>query len=162
MDVDRFSDRPMEDGSPTAVAVAGHPLHPMLVTFPIAFLLATFASDLAYWYTLDAFWARMSLWLVGSGTVMGGLAGLAGAVELLAVSGIRRRGAAWSHFVAAVVMLSVAAGNWAMRIGAAEDAVLPLGLFMSGLTAVLVGLSGWLGGTLVFEHRVGIVVDDGD
>ena len=162
LNVDRFSKPPPEDGTTTKVAVAGHPLHPMLVTFPIAFLLGAFASDVAFWFRADPFWARMSLWLIGAGTVMGTIAGIAGTVELLAISGIRRRAASWSHFVAAVVMLSVAAANWLVRLEDPEGAVMPLGLFLSALTAGLVSIAGWLGGTLVFEHRIGIVEEDGD
>jgi uncharacterized membrane protein len=142
--------------TPTAVAVAGHPIHPMLVTFPIAFLMAALPSDIAFLYLGDPFWARLSLWLLGVGTAMGTLAGIAGTVELLAIAGIRRRPAAWNHFVAAVMMLSVGFANWAWRLGDAEAAVAPWGLAMSALTAAMVVFAGWLGGGLVFEHQIGI------
>jgi uncharacterized membrane protein len=139
----------------TTVAVAGHPLHPMMVTFPIAFLLGALATDLVFLFEGDRFWARMSFWLIGAGTLMGILAGIAGTVELLAVRGIRRRAEAWNHFVVAVVMLAVATANWIWRLPDLE-AVWPWGLYMSGLTALLVAFAGWLGGTLVFEHKIGI------
>jgi uncharacterized membrane protein len=158
----RSLSEPPADGTPTKVAVAGHPLHPMLVTFPIAFLLGAFAADLAFWYTADPFWARMAVWLIGAGAVMGTLAAVTGTVELLAVPGIRRRGAAWSHFIAAVMLLSVAFANLFFRIGDPVEAVLPWGLYLSALGALLVALAGWLGGTLVFEHQIGVVEDDGD
>lgn len=149
---------PDKDLGPTHsnVAVAGHPLHPMLITFPIAFLLGAFACDLAYLYLGDRFWARMSIWLIGSGTVMGIVAGIAGTVELLSVRGIRRFTRAWNHFVAAVAMLAVAFANWMWRVGDIEATIWPWGLYMSGLTGALVAYSGWLGGGLVFEHQIGI------
>ena len=87
----------------------------MLVPFPIAFLVSVLASDLAYLYLNDAFWAQVSYWLLAGGTVMGLIAGLVGTVELLVVRHIRRRVSAWSHFVAAVMLLSIAAANWALR-----------------------------------------------
>lgn len=148
------------DHTEPAVAVAGHPLHPMLVTFPIAFLLGAFGSDLLFLYDGDEFWARMSLWLIGAGTFMGFVAGTTGAVELLAVRGIRRRPAAWNHFVASVMMLAVASANWLWRVGDAEGAIWPWGIALSAVTAALVGFAGWLGGTLVFEHQIGIEQDD--
>lgn len=151
---------PEQPGAPTHVAVIRHPLHPMLANFPIAFLVTVIASDLGYWYTSDPFWARTSLWLLGGGTVMGIVAGIAGTVELLAVKEIRRRTASWSHFVAAVMLLSVAAANWGSRIEDAEAAVMPWGLALSAMCFVLVGMAGWLGGALVFEHQVGIIDDD--
>ncbi|MET0186930.1 MAG: DUF2231 domain-containing protein, partial [Achromobacter sp.] len=83
--------RALPKGTDTHVAIARHPLHPMLVTFPIAFYLGAFASDGAFWFWGDPFWARASMWLLGSATVMGALAGLAGTIELLWVADIRHR-----------------------------------------------------------------------
>lgn len=153
---------PPADGTGTVVAVSGHPLHPMLVTFPIALLLCALGSDLAFWWTADFFWARMSLWLLGGGTAMGVLAGVSGTVELLSISGIRRRAVAWSHFVAAVMLLSIGFTNWLWRVGDPAAAVLPLGLALSALGALFVATAGWLGGKLVFEHQVGVIDEDGD
>src|SRR5690606_4369840 len=104
---DLESPDPPKVGTDTRMAVYKHPVHPMLVTFPIAFLVGAVGSDLLYWYQADPFWARMSLWLVGGGTFMGILAGIAGTIELFLVHEIRRRAVAWSHFVAAVMLLSV-------------------------------------------------------
>ncbi|MVW70067.1 DUF2231 domain-containing protein [Bordetella sp. 15P40C-2] len=143
-------------GTGTAVAVSRHPLHPALVTFPIAFIIGALPSDLAYLWFGDEFWARASLWLLGVGTLMGGVAGAAGTVELLAVQGIRHRAAAWSHFVMAVMLLSVAFINWQSRLHDAQEAILPMGLYLSALGAVLVAAAGWLGGKLVFEDQVGV------
>ena len=154
--------KPPGTGVATVVAVAGHPLHPMLVTFPIAFLLGAFASDLAFWLLRDPFWARMSVWLIGGGAVMGAVAGLSGTVELLWIGGIRRRAAAWNHFIAAIMMLAVAFTNWYWRLDDAAAAVLPTGLALSALTAFLVAVAGWLGGHLVFEHKVAVVDEEGD
>lgn len=153
---------PAPDGTGTVVAVAGHPLHPMLVTFPIALFLCALGADAAFLLTADAFWARVSLWLLGVGTATGVVAGISGAVELLAISGIRRRGASWSHFVSAVMLLSVGFINWFWRIDDPVRAIVPNGIGLSLLGALLVAVSGWLGGKLVFEHQIGVIGDDGD
>lgn len=151
---------PVPHGSTTRVAFFGHPAHAMLVPFPIAFLVAVFASDLAWWYWADPFWARMSLWLAGAGAATGVVAGVAGTCELLLVRNIRRRAAAWSHFVVAVLLLSVGTANWGLRLADAEARIIPFGMYLSGLGVLLVGVAGWLGGTLVFEHRVGVLNED--
>ena len=153
--MERFS-KPLPKGTTTQVAVARHPLHPMLVTFPIAFYIGALGADLAFWFTGDAFWARGAMWLLGAATCMGTLAGIAGTVELLAVRDIRERAASWSHFVAAVMLLSVGAINWLFRVRDPLESVVPQGIYLSALGAGLVGLAGWLGGKLVFEHQVGI------
>ncbi len=75
----------------TRVALAGHPIHAMLVAFPISLTMCTLGADLFYWWTGDVFWARAALWAIGAAFLMGLLAGLSGTVELLMVPGIRTR-----------------------------------------------------------------------
>ena len=151
-----------DDNLASRVAVAGHPLHAMMVAFPIAFLTAAIGTDLAWIVLQDAFWARMSLWLIGAGAFMGLLAGVAGTIELLLIPGVRRRGASWSHFVAAIMLLSVAFTNWFWRLEQGSEAILPWGLALTLLGAAFVGVAGWLGGNLVFDHQIGIIQEDGD
>lgn len=157
--MEQFAD-PVPHGSTTRVAFFGHPAHAMLVPFPIAFLVSVLASDLAWWYWGDPFWARVSLWLAGAGALTGIFAGAVGTAELLAVRDIRRRAAAWSHFVVAVMLLSVGVANWGLRLSDMQAHIVPLGLYLSGLGVLLVGVAGWLGGTLVFEHQVGVLDED--
>lgn len=147
---------PELEGAVSRMAVAGHPLHPMTVTFPIAFLMAALPSDLAFVLLGDPFWARMSLWLLGAGTFIGILAGVVGTIELLWVGGIRRRLTSWSHFVLAVMLLAVGFGNWMLRLDDAVGAVFPWGLYLSSLGAALTAMAGWLGAKLVFHHQIGI------
>ena len=151
-----------DDDRETRVAVAGHPIHPMLVTFPIAFLMAMVPADLAWIFTGDDFWARVSLWLAGIGFLMGTIAGIAGTIELLIIPGVRRRGASWSHFIAAVTLISVAFANWYLRIADPAALIMPIGLSLSVLGAILTGVAGWLGGNLVFEHQIAVIQEDGD
>ena len=128
----------------------------MVVPFPIAFLLGIVGTDLAFLGTADPFWARVSLWLAGGGTVLGVLAGVIGTLELLLIRGIRHRPAGWSHFVMAVMLLAVGFINWLSRIGDPSAAIHGSGLYLSLLGAALVSVAGWLGGDLVFEHHVGL------
>lgn len=151
---------PVPHGANTRVAFFGHPAHAMLVPFPIAFLMAVLASDITWWQTGDPFWARTSLWLAGAGALSGIGAGVVGMMELLVVRDIRRRAAAWSHFVVAVMLLAVGVANWGLRLGDAQAHIVPFGMYLSGLGTLLVSVAGWLGGTLVFEHRVGVLDED--
>jgi uncharacterized membrane protein len=150
---------PPEPGAPSRVSVARHPLHPMLVHFPIALLMVALVTDLAFWYTGDPFWARMSHWLIGFGTLGGFAAAATGTVELLWVRDIRLLTAAWSHFVAAMVLLSIASANWVMRLGAQQEFIVPWGIYASALTFVALSMAGVVGGKLVYEHQVGVQVD---
>lgn len=140
-------------------ALAGHPLHPVMVHFPVAALLALVACDVGYWYTQDPFWIRVGLWLAGIGALGGWLASIAGIIDLTTVKRIRRLVTGWSHAIVAVVLLSLASLNWMLRFND-PTLILPWGLTLSLMTGALVALAGWLGGQLVYDHAVGVDVDD--
>ena len=144
----------------SSIAIAGHPVHPMLVNFPIAYLFGALATDLAFLWSGDPFWARVSLWIIGVGFFIGLLAGVVGTLDFMLVKEIRRHVTSWSHFLAAVMMLSMAAANWWMRVMDAAANVLPWGMLLSAATALALATAGWLGGKLVFEHNVGTGGDE--
>ncbi|HWL04542.1 MAG TPA: DUF2231 domain-containing protein [Xanthobacteraceae bacterium] len=144
------------------VAVAGHPIHAMLVTFPIALVISTLGADVFYWWWGDPFWPRAALWSSGFAFFLGIAASIAGTAELLLVPGIRRRAASWTHATAAITLIAIAGANWGLRLGDPEGAVLPLGLCLSALASVFVGIAGWHGGKLVFDHGIGLMVSSND
>jgi uncharacterized membrane protein len=119
------------DETESRIAFASHPVHAMMVAFPISAAFGTFGADLLYWATGDVFWARAALWAIGSGFIFGVLAGMVGTVELLAVPGIRVRAASWTHFILAMTLLSVLGGNWGLRLGDPVGAILPYGVMLS-------------------------------
>ena len=153
-------DQPVAKGRSPAVesvmAIAKHPIHPMLVPFPIAFLAVVPLADLAWLWLGDAFWARVGLWLNIGGLVLGVVAGIVGALDLLLVRVARRHVSAWSHFIAAVMVLALAAlGVW-LRLPDPAAAVWPWGLLQGGVMLGMVMIAGWLGGTLSFHHGIGV------
>jgi uncharacterized membrane protein len=129
----------------------------MLVPFPIAFLVGALLSDIAYWQTDDAFWARVSLWLVGAGLVSGLLAALFGAIDFFTIKRVREHSAGLIHAggnVAAIILTLI---NLIIRWGNAADAILWLGLILSLLTALILAVTGWYGGELSYRHKVGVI-----
>ena len=141
----------------SAIAVAGHPIHAMLVHFPIALVICALGVDGLYWLTADPFFVRAGLWATGFAFAFGVLASIAGTLELLAVPGIRVRVASWNHAIAAMTLVAVAGANFGLRLNVPE-AVLPHGLLLSVLAAILTALAGWHGGKLVFDHGVGLII----
>src|SRR6202023_2076044 len=91
----------------SAVALVGHPIHVMMVHFPVAFVIATLGVDIFYWWSGDAFWARVGLWSAGMAFWSGVAASIVGTGELLLVRGIRLLEASWSHAVAGVRVVGV-------------------------------------------------------
>ncbi len=145
----------------SAIAVAGHPLHAMAVHFPIALVICTLGIDILYWWGGDPFWIRVSVWSSGLAFVAGVGAALIGTVELLAVPGIRARAASWAHAIAGMVLVAVAGANWGLRL-AVPDAILPHGLSLSMIGAVMTGIAGWHGGKLIFDHGIGLMISPKD
>ena len=153
--VDPIPQRPGFEETESQIAILGHPIHAMSVAFPIALTFCAFGADMLYWWTGDAFWARAALWAAGTSFLFGMLAAFSGTAELLFVSGIRARAAPWTHATIAVTLLALLGANWGHRLSGYEDAVLPYGILLSALSVIMVGLTGWHGGKLVFDYRLG-------
>lgn len=137
------------------MSIGGHPIHPMLIHFPVAFLLGLVGADLAYLYTDDPFWIRVGLWLAGLGSLGGWLAAFAGLIDLVFVPRIRSLLIAWIHALLAIMTLALASFNWLLRYSS-ESGFDPWGLHISLLTAVLITLTSLLGGQMVYHHAVGV------
>jgi uncharacterized membrane protein len=137
--------------------VGDHPIHPMLVGFPIAFFTATLVCDLAFWSTGNPFWATVAMWALGAALVMGALAAVFGLVDFLGNERIRTMPAARAHFYAnaTLIVLSLISFYLRYRYGAAA-AIMPWGLALSFVVVGILLFSGWKGGDMVFEHRVGV------
>jgi uncharacterized membrane protein/nitrite reductase/ring-hydroxylating ferredoxin subunit len=134
-----------------------HPIHPMLVAFPIAFVTAAPVFDIA---GLIGDWP--TAWAVGAYTsvaavVTGLAAGVFGLIDYLYVvppnsSGKKR---ATQHMLVNVTALCVLAISWAFRDWASlRPEMAAVVLEVAALTAVTVG--GWLGGTLVYRNQIGV------
>ncbi|PIG94685.1 DUF2231 domain-containing protein [Gloeocapsopsis sp. IPPAS B-1203] len=151
-------DREYRDpGVPSTVAIAGHPLHPLSVIFPIASLALALVTDAVYWFTRDPFWARGSFWLIVAGLVTGLIAAIIGMSDFLQIERVRKRSAGWAHMVINVSLLVLTAINLYIRLGNYEAAVLPWGLVISTIVGTLTSVSGWFGAELSYRHKIGVV-----
>lgn len=149
----------MQEPIISKMTLGGHPIHPMLIHFPVAALIGLIATDVAYLFSGDYFWARASLWLAGVGALGGWVSGSVGLIDLIAVPRIRRLITAWCHATLAVMLLSLASLNWLFRFDNADALIWPWGFYLSLLTGVLIAVTGVLGGKLVYERAVGVDID---
>src|SRR5437588_12167516 len=101
----------MADTPQATVRIGGHPIHPMLVPFPIACFAGTLLTDLAYWWSGEIMWADFAAWLVTVGVIMGWLAGIMGLIDFLANPLIRAQPPAWPHAIGNVTALILATIN---------------------------------------------------
>ena len=140
--------------------IARHPIHPMLVPFPVALFVVAFLCDLARIITgtTNPYWT-LAYYSIGGGLVGALLAALPGFVDFLSLarSEVRRLGL-W-HLItnSAVVILFLV--NFYLRRPSGSTAAgggKALLLVLSSVGVTLLAISGWLGGELVYVHRVGI------
>jgi len=136
--------------------IAGHPIHPMLIPFPIAFFVGTFVCDLVYWQTSNPAWAQATLWLLGAGLVMAALAAVIGLIDVFGDVQIRELSTTWWHAGANVLVVLVELYNLFARYQYGAASIVPNGLILSLVAVVLLLFSGWKGGDLVFRGRIGV------
>ena len=148
----------MRDAHPRSKAsIAGHPIHPMLVPFPIVCFIGTLLTDITYWRTADMMWSNFSAWLLTIGLVMGGLAALAGLIDFLSSRSVRAQPPAWPHMLGNLLVLGLSLLNAFVHSRDAWTSVVPTGLFLSTAVVAIMGVTGWLGWSMVYRHKVGVV-----
>lgn len=136
--------------------VAGHPLHPMLVPFPIVCFIGTFFADLMLLRTGEAGWATASHWLLALGLGTAVLAAITGLTDYLGDRRVRSIGDATKHMIANIVAVVLEIANLVLRLGD-RDFIGSTGIYISGLVVLILLYSGWKGGELVYRHRVGML-----
>jgi uncharacterized membrane protein len=146
----------MTDSNPRSTAsLLGHPLHPMLVPFPIVFFISALATDLVHCARGTPIWATASVWLLAAGLAGAVLAALAGLTDFLGDRRIRQIPDAWAHLIGNVTIVLIEAVNLLLRLGA-TDQVTTVQLVLSALAVALLSFTSWKGGELVFGHGVAV------
>ncbi|WP_424631961.1 DUF2231 domain-containing protein [Bradyrhizobium sp. SYSU BS000235] len=143
-------------GLTSTARIGSHPLHPMLVSFPIVCFVGALVTDIAYWQTAQMMWADFSAWLLAVGLVMGVLAAIAGLIDFLGNRQIRKLSEAWVHLAGNVLVLILALFNSFVHSRDAWTSVVPTGLILSALTVLTLLVTGWMGWAMVYRHRVGV------
>jgi uncharacterized membrane protein len=148
----------MPDTNPKSTAkIAGHPIHPILVLFPVAFLVSTLVTDIVFLSTGGTGWATASIWLVGAGVVTALVAAVAGFTDFFGEPRIRQIRDAWRHMIGNLIAVTFAAISWWMRAAqGAVEAIMPWGVTLSALVSVILLYTGWKGGELAYRYRVGV------
>jgi uncharacterized membrane protein len=153
---------PVTANPASTARIASHPIHPMLVPFPIVCFVGTLVTDVAYWKTAEIMWADFSAWLLFAGLVMGVLAAVTGLIDFLSNRLIRALAPAWFHLAGNAVVLVLAFFNALVHSRDAWTSVVPAGLVLSALTVILLLFTGWMGWAMVYRHRVGVGNDAQD
>jgi len=141
-------------GHPRSTAqIGGHPIHPMLVQFPIVCFILTLVCDLLYTQGHTEL-ATASKWLLLIGLVFAALAAVAGLTDFLGDKRIQGSDAI-KHAVANVTAVVLELVNLLLRRGN-HDFIGSTGVWISAVVVLILLYSGWMGGKLVYRHGIGV------
>ena len=139
----------------TPASIAGHPIHPMLVPIAIGGFVLSAAADVACLVTGRADpWNAFALYAMVGGIVGALAAALPGLVDLLSLPAGAVRKTAVTHMSINLLVVALFICNAWMRWGGGKDLQVPM--MLTAVAILLLLVSGWLGGKLVFEHGVGM------
>ncbi len=147
----------------TRFKLLGHPVHPMLIVFPLGLLSTAVIFDVLYLITENDDLAIFAFWAILAGVVGGVAAAIFGVWDWLGLpSDSRARRVGLNHGAGNVVVAILFAVSWLLRRD--DPAYLPetmLPLILGLVGAALAGFTAWLGGELVYRLRVGVDDDAG-
>ncbi len=138
--------------------IGGHPIHPMLIPFPIVCFIGTLVADIVFLSNRDPSWAIASRYLLGIGIIMAALAAVAGLTDFVGDARIRHASDALKHMLANVTAVVLEIINFFVRLHS-DAAIGRIGIYLSVIVALILLYSGWKGGDLVYRHGIG--VEDG-
>jgi uncharacterized membrane protein len=143
------------------VRVGGHPVHPMLVAYPIAFYTSTFVGYVVWAITDRPFWFRLALAANIAGVGMALIAAIPGFVDWATgiPRGTRAKAVGLRHMALNLVSLALFAitlGVYASKWNDPGRASAPLAIVLTGLGVLVTLAAGWFGWSLVQDHHVGV------
>ncbi len=89
--------------------------------------------------------------------IMGGLAAIAGLVDFIGDRNVRAQRPAWPHAIGNLIVLALAFVNMLVHTHDGWTSVMPWGLTLSAVSVLVLLVTGWLGWSMVYRHRVGVV-----
>jgi len=142
----------------TPASIERHPIHPMLVVFPLGLLFTAVVFDVLTLLTGSQLWRTLAFYDIAAGLIGALIAAVPGFVDYLSLRGQARTLATW-HMALNLTTVALFAVSWALRTQWGSQWIPPGSSLPQGLTivgAVVLGVGGWLGGHLVYVHGVGV------
>jgi uncharacterized membrane protein len=142
-------------------SIMGHPIHPMLIPFPIGLWVFSIVTDLIYlWRGNEGHtdWITISKWSLLAGCIGAVAAAIFGIIDWLSIKDREVKKVANWHARLNILALLLFAASWYLRTdnGLEMTGTYKIPMALSGVGLIAVVISGWLGGELVFKHGVGV------
>jgi uncharacterized membrane protein len=139
-------------------SIAGHPIHPMLIPFPLALWATSFVVDVLFYFLRHPTLLVIAKFMIAAGCIGAIAAAIPGIVDWLAIkNGDVKKVANW-HARLNITALVVFAISLFLRLGSYSELVgrkLTIPFLLSLVGVILISISGWLGGELAFRYGVG-------
>lgn len=143
----------------TPASIAKHPIHPMLVPLPIGLWIFSLVCDLVFVFgSGDPVWATVARYTLAGGIVGALAAAVPGFIDMLSLTGRRKRTALVHMSINLTVVVLYALNLW-LRLAAPGDTpvqAMTLPVWLSALAVALLAVSGWLGGHMVYVEHVAV------
>src|SRR5512144_1110463 len=136
----------------------GHPVHPILIVFPIGLLATSLIMDILYLITRNTLLTTASYYMIAAGVVGGLLAAIFGFIDWLGLPGDSRakRIGGW-HGIGNFTIVVLFIISWFLRIGGVDHIPGALALILSIIGIGMALVTAWIGGELIY--RLGVAVD---
>jgi len=134
----------------------GHPIHPMLIVFPLGLFTVAVIFDIVYISTHNGHWSNLSYWMIASGIIGGLIAAVFGLIDWLNIpEGTRAKYIGLIHGLSNFVVVILFIVSWFMR--RPSPAAPSMTAMILGWIGIVIALfAGWLGGELVYRLNVGV------
>jgi uncharacterized membrane protein len=139
--------------------IGGHPIHTMLVAFPVGLWVFSLVADLIYMWRGNPAWEYVTFYTLAGGCVGAVLAAVFGLIDLLGVKDTQAFRTGVMHAGCVVVSLLIFAASFYLRTASGSNMVgasSKIPVVLSFLGVIVLSVGGWLGGELVFRYGAGI------
>ncbi len=135
----------------------GHPIHPMLIVFPLGLLVMSVIFDIIHFATHDTLFSTVAFYDIAAGVIGGLIAALFGFLDWLAIpGGTRAKTIGAAHGIGNVILVVLFVVSWIIRNGALGKQPSTLAFALSVIGILLGTVTAWLGGELVYRLRMGV------
>jgi uncharacterized membrane protein len=133
----------------------GHPFHPMLVALPIGLWIFSIVSDLIFKFGWGGpVWNDVAFYTLAGGIVGALIAALPGFIDLMELQNPKTMTIAIWHMFINLLAVALYCFNFLVRMHRPPGDNLPI--LLSAIGIVLIIISGWLGGELVYVRGVAV------
>jgi uncharacterized membrane protein len=134
-----------------------HPIHPVLVVFPIGLWVFSFVCDIVALKRPEnsVFWNDMAFYTMAAGVIGALLAAIPGYIDYHGLHDSRVKRIATTHFVLNLVVIILYVFNLGFRLNQPVETK-SSAVLISAIAIVLLAISGWLGGSMVYVHGVAV------